>query len=597
MAPLATEDGNASAGHARYNDLGWKVENERGYRIPEHPFGTTRKLRVIHVGAGASGICFTKFAEDLLENVEFQLYEKNGDFGGTWLENRYPGCACDIPSACYQFTWARNPNWSQYYSGSREIWQYFKDVAEKHQVGRFVKFNHTVVGAQWNADEGLWHVKVMGPNGDTFIDTCNVFINGGGVLNKWKWPDIKGLHTFKGSLQHSAHYDESLDLTGKRVAVIGIGSSGVQIISNIAPIVEKLYTWVRSPTWITAAFAQRFAGKNGNNFSYTAEQKEKFSKDPELFLKYSKTIESELNKRFKFILNNTPEAKDAKNYALKEMTQKLSGNQKLMDAIIPGDFGVGCRRPTPGNGFLEALNAAHVTVFTDEMREITQKGFIDSKGQQHEIDVIICATGFDTSWIPRYPVVANGFSVADMWKEEALAYLSIAVPHIPNYFLLGGPYGPHGHGSYLPILEATLKYIFQVIKKMQVDRIKSLAPKTDIVEAFKEHADLFLSRTAWASGCSSWFKQGRKDGPLPMFPGTRIAFFELLESPRYEHYDLQYCNSLNPFEFLGNGFSVREFDGRDLSWYLGLLGGHDIQSDLGSLTPDLLQFIPPDAWE
>lgn len=158
--------------------------------------------------------------------------------------------------------------------------------------------------------------------------------------------------------------------------------------------------------------------------------------------------------------------------------------------------------------------------------------------------------------------------------------------------MFGGPYGPHGHGSFLPILETTVNYVLQVIQKMQNDRIKSLTPKTDIIEAFKEHSDLFLHRTAWTAPCSSWFKQGRVDGPLPMFPGTRITFLEFLANPRYEHYDVEYCNSLNPFELLGNGFSVREFDGRDLSWYLGLLDGQDEQADLSEPSQDLADLIP-----
>ena len=145
---------------------------------------------------------------------------------------------------------------------------------------------------------------------------------------------------------------------------------------------------------------------------------------------------------------------------------------------------------------------------------------------------------------------------------------------------MGGPYGPLGHGSFLPILETLSRNVLQCIVKMQKDRIKSLTPKAEIAEALKEHAALFLERTAWTSGCSSWFKQGRVDGPLVMFPGSRLAFLELLETPRYEDYKIEYCNPLNMFELLGNGFSTREFNGLDLSNYLGLLDGKDVQLNL-----------------
>ena len=161
--------------------------------------------------------------------------------------------------------------------------------------------------------------------------------------------------------------------------------------------------------------------------------------------------------------------------------------------------------------------------------------------------------------------------------------------------MMGGPYGPLGHGSFLPTIEILAKNAIQCIEKMQVDRIKSLTPKPEIADALKEHAALFLQRTAWSYGCSSWFKQGRVDGPLQMFPGSRLTFFELMSKPRFEDYTIEYLNPLNMLEFLGNGFYTREFDGRDLSYYLGLLDGRDKQIDLeADLSRELIQLIPRD---
>lgn len=155
--------------------------------------------------------------------------------------------------------------------------------------------------------------------------------------------------------------------------------------------------------------------------------------------------------------------------------------------------------------------------------------------------------------------------------------------------MMGGPYGALGHGSFLPILESLASNIVGCIQKIQKDRIKSMTPRAEVVKQFCEHAELFLQRTAWASGCSSWFKQGRVDGPLPMFPGSRLVYLDLLATPRFEDYELEYLNPLNIFEFLGNGFSMREFDGRDLSYYLGLLDGDDHQIDLEADLHDELE--------
>ncbi|KAK5077996.1 hypothetical protein LTR64_003600 [Lithohypha guttulata] len=597
----STTDGESARDHQQtiYNDLGWLVEDETGYRILEQSHGTREPLRVVHIGAGASGICFSKFYQDRLINsdVTLQVYEKNHDVGGTWLENRYPGCACDIPSACYQFTWERNPNWSQYYSESPEIWRYFKDTTNKYGLNKYIKLRHEIVKCEWHDEAGQWDVTIRNlESGEEFMDKCHLLINGNGVLNNWKWPDVKGLHSFQGVLEHTARYTEGRDLTGQRVAVIGIGSSGIQCISKIAPQVKQLYTWIKTPTWITAGFAQKFAGKNGANFAYTARQKEEFDKNPALHLKYSKMIESELNQRFKFILKNTPEAKMAVDFAANEMATKLDGNEELCDAMIPKNFGVGCRRPTPGNGFLEALNRENVHVYTSLMREITPKGFVDSDGSEVEVDVIICATGFDTSWRPRFPVLGeNGKSLIEMWKDRPVpSYLSFAVPHMPNYFMMGGPYGPLGHGSFLPIIETLAGNIIQIIKKMQKDRIKKIVPREEVARQFTDHADLFLKRTAWTDACSSWFKQGRIDGPVPIFPGSRLTFLDLLGTPRYEDYQITYKNDKNMFEFLGNGFDVREFDGRDLSYYLGILDGvGDKQLDLeAELSQDMEKLMP-----
>ena len=170
-----------------------------------------------------------------------------------WLENRYPGCACDIPSVNYQYSWKPQP-WKHYYSGALEIWQYLKEIERENSfIEKYVKLRHEVIRAEWDEEYGVWRIRVRDlDTGEMKDDAAEIFINAGGVLNNWKWPDLAGLHDFKGRLVHSAAYDESLDLTGKRVAVVGTGSSGIQIVAAVQKQAEKLYTWVRSPIWITA---------------------------------------------------------------------------------------------------------------------------------------------------------------------------------------------------------------------------------------------------------------------------------------------------------------------------------------------------------
>lgn len=243
------------------------AHDENGYSIREQPMGTRRKIKVILMGAGASSLNFFKKAEEEMENVDIVCYEKNNDIGGTWLENRYPGCACDIPSVNYQFSW-KIKLWSHYYSYAPEIWEYLKSIERENDfIRKYVKLRHRVESVAWDEEAGLWRLKIRDLEKDHVVeDSAEFFINAGGVLNSWKWPDIQGLHDFKGKLMHSANYEEGYDLSGKKVAVIGCGSSGVQIVAAIQGKVDKLYHWVRSPIWITAGFAQTWAAKNGANF-------------------------------------------------------------------------------------------------------------------------------------------------------------------------------------------------------------------------------------------------------------------------------------------------------------------------------------------
>lgn len=552
---------------------------DEAYRIRESPMGTKRKMKIIFMGMGCSGINFAYQLERQMENMELVVYEKNADVGGTWLENRYPGCACDIPSVCYQYSWQRKPDWSQYYSGSKEIYQYFRDVSDSNDLSKYAKFNHKIVEAEWLDTDGKWKVTIMRNNdpADIFVDYADFFLHGGGVLNSWKWPNIKGLQSFTGPLIHTARWDENLNLQGKKVLVIGAGSSSVQVVPTIIQKVDRLYVVARSAIWITAGFAPTYAGENGANFDYSEKTRQRFKTDESFYLSYCKAIESELNVRFKFLLNGTQDAIEAKEYSIQEMRRKLERKPELFDKIIPSNFGVGCRRPTPGNGFLEALTEEKTTVITDMLQEITPTGFITADGRHHEIEVIVCATGFDTSFRPQFPIIANGFNLQDRYSSNDLVgYLGLSAPEVPNYFIFIGPYGPLGHGSVVPMVEAYTNYIMQVLKKAQIEDIKKIQVKRSVAEEFTRHADLFLKRTAWSGPCSSWFKAGDSGRKPVCWPGSRVHYLSMLQTPRFEDFDIEYL-SKNCFGFLGDGFDVREFDGRDITWYYGLLNGEDKQ--------------------
>ncbi|RHZ62629.1 hypothetical protein CDV55_105871 [Aspergillus turcosus] len=538
------------------------------YTISEKVLGEARHLRVIAIGAGASGLNLAYQISNHMRNIDLIVYEKNPDVGGTWYENRYPGCACDIPSHNYQFTWEPNPNWSTFYSKAPEILEYFKNIARKHDLYKFIKLNHKVINAEWSDSDGIWKIQVQDNlTGKIIHDWCHFMITASGILNNWKWPDIPGLHTFKGELLHSASWNNNVSWKGKTVAVLGCGSSGVQIVPTIQPDVKQLVTFIRTPIWITASFAQSKAGPNGSNFVFSEEQKEKFRNEPEIYLKYRKEVEHELNSRFKFIIRDSPEQAEAVRFSINEMKRKLGENSPLLKYLIP-TFAVGCRRPTPGNGYLESLSKDNVRVVTDSISEIVPEGIKMTTGEVIAVDMFICATGFDISFRPRYPVIGrNGIGLSDQWKQKPSGYLSLAVPNFPNHFMFLGPSAPIGHGSVLPIVEHSTKYILKMIYKCQTQDIKAVTVSQQAVDDFDEHIQLFMQRTAWTTHCRSWFKNGTVDGPVvALHPGSRVHWFHMLDEPRYEDYNWDRIKK-NRFSYLGNGFSTKEGKGKDTAYY------------------------------
>ncbi|THV00416.1 FAD/NAD-P-binding domain-containing protein [Dendrothele bispora CBS 962.96] len=562
----------------------WPSKNLRGYEIPEQRFGTLRSIKVIAIGAGISGICLAHDVQDNGENIDLTIYEMGSGYAGTWFWNKYPGCRCDIPSVNYQLSWSPKTDWREFYATAPEIQKYYEGLVEKFGLQRYFHLSHEVIRAEWLDDQKKWRIAVRGPDGKEFEDECDVFINAGGVLNAWKWPDIKGLHDFKGTLCHTARWPDNFDHKGKRVAVIGSGSSGIQVLATIQPEVQQIYHWIRSPTWIIGPFAQQFSAE-GKNFEYTEEQKKRFTEDPYHALKYRKMIESELNQRFRFVIQGTPEQKAVLEYTNSDMRRRLQGNQRLIDAIIPKNFVVGCRRPTPGNGYLEALLEPNVHVFTEMFERITEKGFVDAEGKEYEVDAIVCATGFDTSFIPRFPIIAHGMNVQDRWSKYPVdSYLSMAVKGTPNYFMYYGPHAPTGHGSTTPMIEALTRCFMKIIKKMQTENILSVTIKDRAADDFNEHRELYLKRTAWSGQCSSWYRPVPGESPV-VFPGNRVLFIELVTNPRWEDWEYEYGCAGNRFGYLGNGFTMREIDGRDNTFYYGLLDGKDEQPDYSDIRP------------
>ncbi|KAH7152645.1 hypothetical protein EDB81DRAFT_647222 [Dactylonectria macrodidyma] len=553
--------------------------NTPEYKVIEQPLGTTRHLRIIGVGAGMSGMNMIRTLRLHLTDYEHIVYEKNPVIGGTWHENRYPGCKCDVPSHNYQFSWRPNPEWTSFFSTATEIQDYLCRVCEEENMHGLIKTQHQVERAEWDENDGVWRLQIRNLQTDAvFSDYCHFLLDSCGILNNWKWPEIPGLHDFQGDLVHSANWPEKFDYAGKTVALIGNGSSGVQILPEIQKNAKHLVHFVREPTWIVPSRLQTLAQTSGSilsqveineNEGFSKAQIERFKSDPVFYRKFIKAIEEVVNGNFPLTLKDTDFAASMQNRVREYMTDALQGDRRLCDAMIP-DFPLGCRRLTPGVGYLEALKAPNVTVVTDPITRVVPQGLETPIGELIKVDAIICATGFNVSFCPRFPILGRKDNLQDKWTREIpKSYMSCAIPGFPNYFMFLGPNAPIGHGSVFTIAEHIAKYMTKIIKKCQTEGIKAISPSQSAVDELSEHTQIFMPRSAWSGNCISWFKNGTVDGPVTaLHPGSRIHFFHMMENFRGEDWEYTYLRKGNRFRYLGNGFSTKEEEDQDSTWYL-----------------------------
>lgn len=262
---------------------------------------------------------------------------------------------------------------------------------------------------------------------------------------------------------------------------------------------------------------------------------------------------------------------------VKYMREKLAHKPDLLEHILPEDFDIGCRRQTFAYGYLEAIMDPKTTVFTKIPQRFTETGILDGDGVHHDLDIIIAATGYDQSHMPRFPKLINGRSIASMWGSDFQSppsYMALCLKSMPNYFNPSSAYGPLPQGNYYQSSEAFTSYIVKAIDKMQVDRIRSITPKDRAVDHFVRHANSYLKRTAVTGPCVAWYKGNNYTSPPALWPGARSQFLRVLESPRFEDFEIVYEDEEDMFSYFGNGWTVQDdADAEtDKTWYMGKPG-------------------------
>lgn len=461
------------------------------------------------VGAGISGITCAINLEKA--GIPYTVLERNDHIGGTWWENRYPGARVDIPSDLYSFSF-RPKNWSEYFARRNEIFDYLANVAREAGITDRIRLGHSVDTAVWNADEQLWILSVTGPDGTQHEVRATSLVTAAGLHSTPNIPDFPGTSEFRGEIVHSAQWPEDLDLTGKRVAVVGSGASAMQLVVAIADQVESMAVLQRQPQWIAPNehyFQQSDATKHWlyDNIPfyrgwyrfrlywlYTERTFAALPVDPRREEK-GKHVSS---------LNDAYRA-----HFTAYLKRQLAGEEELQRKTLP-DYPPFGKRLLIDNGWFATLRKPHVELLTDSIERLTPDGIVTADGEHRDIDVLILCTGFQQQRF-LYPMDirgTDGTSLRDIWNDDnGRAYLGITTPGFPNLFFLYGPNTNPPGGSYITIAEAQVRYVVESISRLVTEDLAALECKQEPYERYNSELDEANAAMVYAmDGVSSYYR-------------------------------------------------------------------------------------------
>lgn len=458
-----------------------------------------------------------------------------------------------MPADVYQSTFAPSLDWTTSYAEGAEIKAYWKRVAEKYDILKYITFNSLITLAEWSEERGKWKIHVT-VDGVDKIDEADFLITATGHFSHPLLPNYPGIEEYEGHLRHSSNWDPEFDPAGKRIALIGNGASGLQILPPLQRLVKHLDHYARSKTWIAGSFG-------GEDLSNVRPEE---ARDPEKFHEYRQQLETKSFSRFGGIIKGSDKNVVLRDSFRKLMAQRLGDRSDLLDSILP-DFSPSCRRLTPGPGYLEALAEENVSYISTKISRITRTGIETEDGIHREVDAIICSTGADISFSTAFPIIAHGIDLQSAWRPGGSpgfpdSYLSIAAPNFPNLFLLLGP-NATGPGGTLPnAVENQITYVSKVLRKVKTQGIRTITPTQTATNDFRAYCESFFPRTVMSENCSSWFNGGIAGGRIHgIWPGSGTHANIVRRDPRWEDFQFTYKNgSGNRFAYFGNGYSVRD---------------------------------------
>ena len=471
------------------------------------PDDSPRHVRIAIIGSGFAGLgAAIRLRQAGFE--DFLVLERANEVGGVWRDNSYPGCACDVESHLYSFSFAPNPSWSRAFSPRAEIFAYLRRCAAEFGIVPKIRFGHEVREATWNDDGAYWRIET---SQGTY--TADVLIAGMGAMNEPSTPDLPGLESFEGKVFHSSRWDHGHDLTGRDVAVVGTGASAIQFVPAIQPKVGKLRLFQRTPAWVMPR----------PDRAMTTREQSMFRAAPALQRLMRAAIYA---KRELFLLafTNANVARAAERQALRYLKQCVS-DPVLRKKLTP-DFRFGCKRILISNEYLQSLTQPNVDVITDGIREVRARSIVTADGEEHPADTIIFGTGFRITDMPFADRVRgrDGRTLNETWEGSPKAHLGTTVNGFPNMFLLLGPNSGLGHTSVVLMIEAQIELALGALRHMQKHDIETAEPLPETQAKFIADIDRGTEGSVWTSGgCVSWYidKTGRNS---TLWPGHSFSF-------------------------------------------------------------------------
>ncbi|THH13677.1 hypothetical protein EW146_g6564 [Bondarzewia mesenterica] len=609
---------------------------KESFRTGSFSIDEYRRMKVVCIGAGFSGVVAgirtfgSMRKQRALEGLGLPISTR--DWHVTYLL-----IVINSPLSQTRFNAsAPQTQWSASYAPGPEILAYLHHLVEKYKLMKYIRLQHELMHARWDEDSGKWHLRLRRPRFprnvdgemdgipkdgefsstsesytpvdeefEEFEDVADIVFLGTGILSRWSWPNVDGLSGFKGRVLHSAQWDvsdgaweEGVKGWGdKTVGVIGIGSSAIQIVPALQSKVKKVVNLARGKTWISSSFSESKMAEllsrqpGAGNYIFTDEEKESF-KDPEYYKRFRHEVESDLNSVHGVSQRGSDMQKAAAAAFKSAMVQKLAKKPEIAGYIVPS-FDVSCRRLTPGPGYLESLCEDNVDFETRSIKRITPTGVEFVDGGHTELDILVCATGFDTSFRMPFDVVGRARDLRERWDPHAVTYLSVAVDGFPNMFFSLGPNSAVNSGSLLILMERQVDYAVAATLKLQKERLKSIEVKAEAVADFDEYMKACYSSLAWHDSwltlihtpgllfegsstpslyqCNSWYRS--PDGAITgLWPGSCLHAVRALSNPRWEDFNYEPLpgdKTRARFFWLGDGSTYNEkMMTGDRAWYL-----------------------------